>query len=184
MTVEDASTDKTAPPTGPPAAAPEAPTTGPPAGEPPADKQETFTAEYVAKLRAEAAKHRTDARSAQAKAKKFDEAEAAQKSDLEKAQEEAAQSKAQLETVQTELLRARIASEKKLPAALAQRLRGSSQEEMEADAEALMADLGKQFVPKSAPGSAATGAGVAGGATDYEAMSPKELVKLVRGREG
>ncbi len=157
----------------------------PPAGgESDSGPAKTFDAEYVSKLRAEAAKHRTEARAAQAKAKKFDEAEAAQKSDLQKAQEEADQSKAELAAVQTELLRTRIASEKSLPSAFAQRLRGANAEEMQADADVLIAELGKQYVPKAGSNPASTGAGVAGEAPDYEAMSPKELVKLVRNREG
>ncbi len=163
---------------------PTPPTPPPGAGESDSGPAKTFDAEYVSKLRAEAAKHRTEARAAQAKAKKFDEAEAAQKSDLQKAQEEAEQSKTELVAVQTELLRARIASEKSLPPALAQRLRGANAEEMQADADVLIAELGKQYVPKAGSNPAGTGAGVAGQSPDYDGMSPKELVKLVRNREG
>ena len=144
--------------------------------------QKTFDAEYVAKLRQEAAKFRTEARAAAEKAKKFDEAEAAGKSELEKANEAAAESAKQLAAIQVELLRSQVAVTKKLPAALAERLRGSSKEEMEADADALMAELGKQFVSKTGTTSGDTGAGVKGTATNYEAMSPKDLVKAVRER--
>jgi hypothetical protein len=148
------------------------------------DKGEgTFDAAYVAKLRKEAAKYRTDAKAAQEKAEKFDAAEAAGKTELQKANDAAADAAKRLEDVQNELLRSQVAIDKKLPAALADRLRGANKEEMEADADALLADLAKQFVPKSGTKSEDTGAGVKGKPTDFEAMSPKELVKMVRDRD-
>lgn len=147
------------------------------------DGDKTFDAAYVATLRKEAAKYRTQAKEAADKAKKFDESEAAGKTDLQKANDEAAEAKAQLEAVQTDLLRATIASAKKLPPALADRLRGKNKEEMEADADSLMAELGKGFVAKGGSSADDTGAGVKGDSIDYEGMSPKDLVKAIRERD-
>lgn len=143
----------------------------------------TFDAEYVSRLRAEAAKYRTAARDAQAKAKKFDEIEASNKTEIQKSQEAAEAARNELEKVRSDLLRSQIANAKKLPSALAERLRGSTAEEMEADADALLAELEKRYVNRGGAAPEVTGAGVTGKAPDYASMSPKELVKMVRDRD-
>ena len=141
-----------------------------------------FDASYVSKLRAEAAKYRTEAKALAEKAAKFDEIEASQKSETQKAQEAAEQARKELEQVQLDLMRAKIANAKKLPPAIAERLRGATEDDMLADADALLAELNKQFVAKQAADPQATGAGVKGKAPDYESMSPADLVKMIRER--
>lgn len=82
-----------------------------------------------------------------AKAAKFDEHEAANKTELQRAQEAAAADKARADVAETALLRARVAAAKGIPAELADRLAGKTQAEMEADADKLLAVLGRGSAP-------------------------------------
>jgi len=66
------------------------------------------------------------------------------KTEAQKLAERAAAAEKQAETAQAELMRYRVAAEKKLPAELAARLRGSTPEEMAADAEELLLFLNAQ----------------------------------------
>lgn len=78
------------------------PTPEQPASEPPAgDGQEpkTFDADYVAKLRQEAAKHRTEAKANADAAKRLAEIEEAQKSESEKVADRIAKAEAEVATV-------------------------------------------------------------------------------------
>ena len=152
---------------------PPAPTGGP-------KKQESFDADYVQKLRDESAKFRVAAKENEEKAKQFDDQAEARKSELQKATERATRAEKEAATERIARTRIEVAQEKKLPAALVSRLRGDTVEEMRADAEALSADLGASYVAKGGVPPSASGAGVAGGGTDYESMSPAELVKLSR----
>lgn len=145
-------------------------------------EQQTFDADYVKKLRAESAKYRTEAKELASKAKQFDELQESQKSELQKAQERAAKAEQELQAAQTEAMRARIASAKGIPAYIADRLKGSSAEEMEADADAMLEELNKQYVAKQGNSRQATGAGVTGKAVDYESMSPADLANAIRNR--
>jgi hypothetical protein len=77
------------------------------------------------------------------KASQFDALEAASKSELERAQEQTTALQAQLETTQRQALVASVALDKGLPANLARRLQGDSREDLEADADELLA----QFPP-------------------------------------
>ena len=72
------------------------------------------------------------------KAARLAEIEAANKSDLENLLGERDTFKTQAEQTAAENLRLRIAMEKKLPAALIDRLQGGTKEEMEADADKLL----------------------------------------------
>lgn len=72
------------------------------------------------------------------KASRFDELEEAGRTDLERATTERDQLKTELTTSQVENLRLRVALEKKLPVELIDRLKGSSEEEFKADADALL----------------------------------------------
>ena len=148
----------------------------------PSTDAQTFDADYVKKLRAESAKYRTEAKAAAEKARQFDEITESQKSELQKAQERAEAAERQLQDAQVEALRAKIASAKGIPAYIADRLKGSTQEEMEADADAMLEELNKRFVAKQGTPREATGAGVAGKSTDYEAMSPADLANAIRNR--
>ena len=82
------------------------------------EEPKVFDADYVSKLRGEAAKYRTQAKELAEKAKKFDEHTDSQKSEQERLSDDlraATESRAQLES---ELLRMKVASSKNLPASL------------------------------------------------------------------
>jgi len=77
-----------------------------------------------------------------AKAAKFDEADQANKSDLQKAIERAEKAEGALTPTQTQVARLEVALAKGLTATQAKRLVGSTKEELEKDADELLADLG------------------------------------------
>jgi hypothetical protein len=66
------------------------------------------------------------------------------KSDLDKLTERATAAERAATAAQGQLLRHEVAAAKKLPAGWAGRLRGDTREELEADAEALLTELGEQ----------------------------------------
>lgn len=99
----------------------------------------TFTQEDVDKLLGErVARERAQHADAVEKAKKFDELQEASKSDLEKVTGERDTLKTAAESATAEALRLRVALTKQLPAELIDRLRGSTKEELEADADELL----------------------------------------------
>jgi len=116
----------------PQAPAPDAPAPAPPAPGGPAPESETFTRAYVQELRQEAASHRTKSR------------------DLETALQQAQARAQELETTLAQrdatALRAKVAAAHQLPADLADRLRGSTEEELTADAK----ELAKLIPPPAA----------------------------------
>jgi hypothetical protein len=77
-------------------------------------------------------------------AKRLKEFEDRDKSEAEKLAERAAAAEKQAESATARLLRFEVAAAKKLPPGFAARLQGSTKEELEADAEALLKDLGEQ----------------------------------------
>lgn len=130
------------------------------------------------KAEREKAKAEREARlAAEARIKEFEDA---QKSEEEKRQEELAAAKQEaeaqkarvheLEVAQT---RSEVAAEKKLPPKLAGRLTGDTREEIEADADALLADLGTLPVETPPPGD--------GGARTP--VEPKDLNEQIREAE-
>ena len=113
------------------------------------------------------------------KARLYDEAQEQGKSELQKAQEAAAKAEARAAAMEAEALRAKVAAATGVDADL---LAGSSEEELRASAERLLAWRGAQ-VPKGAP---ATDAGVRGDEIraarqltrdDLKKMSPAEIIK-------
>lgn len=78
---------------------------------------------------------------------KLDEFERANMSELEKAQEAARDAQAELEALRIESLRKQVALEKGLPATLLDRLRGETEADIAADADALMALVGSPRTP-------------------------------------
>lgn len=84
--------------------------------------------------------------------KKLADLEEAQKSELEKAQARAEAAEKSAAEAAVSALRAQVALDKKLTPSQAKRLVGSTQEELEADADELLADL-KNTAPGSAPSS-------------------------------
>ena len=113
------------------------------------------------------------------KARLYDEAQEQNKSELQKAQEAAAKAEARAAAMEAEAMRAKVAAATGVDADL---LSGSSEEEMRASAERLLAWRAAQ-VPKGAP---ATDAGVRGEEIraakqltreDLKKMSPAEIIK-------
>lgn len=113
------------------------------------------------------------------KARLYDEAQEQGKSELQKAQEAAAKAEARAAAMEAEAMRAKVAASTGVDADL---LSGSSEDELRASAERLLAWRGAQ-VPKGAP---AADAGVRGDEIraarqltrdDLKKMSPAEIIK-------
>jgi len=102
----------------------------------------TFDADYVKKLRDEAAKYRTEAKANAEAAKRLAQFEESQKSEQQKLMERAEAAERERDQVRLEALRLRIAHEKGLTPKQAARLRGTSEEELAADADDLLAEFG------------------------------------------
>lgn len=109
-----------------------------------------------------------------AKAEKFDQAEAANKSELQKAQDAAAAAEKRATDAEAKALRGEVAAAKGVPAAL---LSGSTQEELEAAADALLAFKGPGDHVPSTPGD---GEDVN---ARVDSRSAKELVDAALGRK-
>jgi hypothetical protein len=77
-------------------------------------------------------------------AARLQELEDRDKSEAQKLAERAQTAETEAAKARTQLLRFEVASDKKLPASWANRLQGSTKEELEADAEALLKDLKDQ----------------------------------------
>lgn len=92
----------------------------------------------ITKTNSEAAALRKRLQAAESRVKEFEDAN---KSDTDKLTERATASEKRAETAEHKLLRLQIALEKGLTVKQANRLVGSSQEELEADAEDMLADL-------------------------------------------
>lgn len=141
----------------------------------------TYDAAYVAGLKAEAIANRQRAKAAEEKAKQWDAAQDANKSELERAMERAAQAEAKAAAVNLEMLRQKVAADKNLPRVIVDRLKGTTEEEIAADAERIAAEITKQYQPTGVAGKH-TGAGAVAPTTDYAAMKPSDFVKMVRER--
>lgn len=144
-----------------------------------AGNDEKFDAEYVRRLRSEAAKYRTAAKEAAEKASKYDEYVASQKSEQEKLAESLDATTRERDSLKHELLRLKVAQAKQLPSSLVDRLRGDTEEEMLEDADALLSGLKESFAAKK-PSVDQTGAGLVGEAK--APSDPLELAAAVRGR--
>lgn len=125
-----------------------------------AEQPEQRTDDDAAKWKSLARKHETQAK---ALAKRLEEMETAQMSDLERAQREAqvaaereAEAAARAEQAELRALRIEVASAKGLTPAQAKRLVGSTREELEADADEIVADFGAR--PQVTPQSTGAGA--------------------------
>lgn len=81
-------------------------------------------------------------------ARKLAEIEDRDKSELQKANERAEAAEQAAAAAALSALRAQVALDKQLPAKLAARLQGSTAEELAADAEELLAELGKKAPPR------------------------------------
>lgn len=79
-----------------------------------------------------------------AKAQKFDQAQDADKTEVQRAIERAEKAEADLTALQSSSLRSEVALAKGLTPTQAKRLVGTTREELEADADELLTDLGEQ----------------------------------------
>lgn len=139
----------------------------------------TFDESYVKELRAEAAKYRTQNKELAEKAKAYDEYVESQKSEQEKQAEALAAAIKERDALRVEMMRSRIASAKNLPASLVDRLRGETEDEMLADADALLEGLKGNFVEKKATSPHETGAGVVG---DAKSTSVEDFLDMLAKR--
>lgn len=111
----------------------------------------------AAKWKALSRKHEDQSKANADKAKQFDELTEAQKSELERANDRAAQAEARAAEVELRAVRAEVAAAKGVPAVL---LTGSTQEELEASADALLQFRGtKAAAPDFGAGNRGTDAG-------------------------
>lgn len=118
------------------------------------------------------------------KASKYDEAEQANKTELQRAQEAAAAAEKRATDAEGALLRAKVANRagKVLPPSLAARLVGSNEAELEADADRMLEDLlalggGQERENPKAPPAAGGGGDVHNGD-----MTAKDVVDAATGR--
>lgn len=134
-----------------PTPTPQAPATPAPPVEAPTAldaEPKTFDADYVAKLRQEAAKYRTDAKANADAAKRLAEIEEAQKTETQKLADRLAAAEKKAQDAELKALRSDIAQAKGVPAAL---LTGSTEDELNASADALIAFRGGAPKPPAAP---------------------------------
>lgn len=120
----------------------------PPQGEP--EPEQDWKAE-AEKWRGLARKHESEANKNKDAAKRLSEIEAANQSDLERAQAAAKEATDRASAFERELVRLRVASRKGLTENLAARLRGETEEELEADAEELLAIVKGPDQPQGEP---------------------------------
>lgn len=132
-----------------------------------ADQQadsKSFDAEYVDKLRKEAAKYRTEAKANADAAKKLADIEDSQKSEVQKLNEQFEAARADAADARAELLRYRIASQHGITDAddIALFLTGSDEETLSKQAERLIArveDASKPRSPRPDPNQGRNGSG-------------------------
>jgi hypothetical protein len=108
----------------------------PKAGQEPEPK--TFDAEYVQKLRAEAAKYRTEAQEAKTKVQEFEDRD---KTEQQKKDEKAAEAEQRATVAESKALRFEVAAANDIPLKHAHRLVGSTKQELEKDAAELSKEL-------------------------------------------
>ncbi|UVF60968.1 scaffolding protein [Arthrobacter phage Sakai] len=118
-----------------------------------AEAAETISAEEAARLRAALAKANKEAEKSRLKLKEVDDAKL---SEIEKAQRDAADASQKLAKIERENLLKTVAINEGVPAKWVSRLQGDTEEELVADARAILADLAKQ--PKKPEPDASQGA--------------------------
>lgn len=149
---------------------------GPPAGEP-----KTYTAEEYSQLQSNSRKWEQRAKDNHDKAKQFDELENAKKDELTREREAREAAEGTATNVAQENLRLRVALEKGLPKELIDRLQGSTQEEMETDAETLLAFVkgsgGDTKTPRSS-----TDSGPRGSESDGQELTLQQQIAAAQGK--
>ena len=117
-------------------APPQVPETPPEGGQ---EANKTFDAEYVDRLRKEAAKYRTEAKANADAAARLAALEESQKTETQKLIEERDALKAERDSLHASAMRAQVALAKGLAPELAERLRGNTEDELSEDADRLLA---------------------------------------------
>lgn len=140
--------------------------------------------EEVSKVRAEAAKWRTQYRAAQAKLAEYEATPSAApekiselEAKIDRLEKEQAQRDEAIKAKDAALLRQRIGSEFNLPAKLIDRLQGADEDSIRADAQALAEELPKPAAGKLTPGATA---GVPSGAA--QGRTRDQLYQEIYGR--
>jgi len=108
------------------------------------DSESADLAAEVAKWKAFSRKHEDSAKANADKAKKFDEFEEASKTELQKAADRATAAESKVAEIEARAIRAEVAAAKGIPADL---LSGSTKEELESSADALIAFKGTPAKP-------------------------------------
>jgi hypothetical protein len=152
------STDTTTPDSTAPAAVPTDPAAANPAPAADTVAEKDWQAE-AEKWKAFARKHEDTAKANADKAKRFDEFEESQKSETQKAVDRAAAAEAKIAEIETRALRAEVAADKGIPAAL---LSGATKEDLEASADALLAFRGEKPKPDFGAGDRGADVGARG----------------------
>lgn len=142
----------------------------------------TFDADYVAKLRHEAAKYRTESKANADAAKRLAEIEEAQKTETQKLADRLAAAEKKAQDAEVKALRSDVAQAKGVPAGL---LTGSTEEELNASADMLLAFRGEAPKTPAAPpadGQGKVGKPVGNGATqltrgDLAGMTPEQITQ-------
>lgn len=141
---------------------------------------DTFDRAYVEKLRRTEAKTRRELRTAQAQLKDREDAE---KTEAQRLTERVTAAETEAASARTQLLRHEVAAAKGLPGTFVERLRGDTREDLEADADVLIEQLGEQATTRTSR-SAAFDAGARGRPADGGATPPDmdDAIRRAAGR--
>jgi len=115
------------------------------------------------------------------KATQFEALQAASQTDLERAQAQAEALQQELASTQRQALIASVALDKGLPANLARRLQGETREDLEADAEELLAQFGTTSTTRAPAPDRSQGSSANGGAGATPTQAFADLIKQMPG---
>lgn len=148
-----------------------------------AQEPTTFDADYVSKLRAEAAKYRKEAKANADAAARLAQIEESQKTEAQRAAEALAAAQREAEQARAEALRLKVGVAHGLPPELVSRLQGSTEEELAADAANLL-PLIKPATPS--PATAPQPAPVSGTVppNEQQPTSGEQLFRQILNRQG
>src|ERR1044072_4090413 len=143
------------------------------------DGRQTFDADYVKRLRAEAASYRTRAQEAEGKVRTFEDRD---KTEQQRLEERATTAESRASAAETKLMRFEIALDKGIPSRLINRLQGSTREELEQDADNLMQEFGLGEGVRAAARPCCRGGVLSAGANGGSALDMSALTRGSAGR--